>query len=288
MNRRNFLKLSGITCGATLISPLAFPQGHKKVFSNIDKVKNTSIELMKYLEENSLTHQVLFADYLPCGGMSYYKAHTNFVEIDATALFKYDGDDGDNTFKTGKECVMKEYSCEESFIAPTWFHSVEQITPYKFITESLDNTGENKVYTDTMPKPVFGSLKKKFLNQQEQLFMKLVKHATKKAGTYLKIPAKEEDHAFWLAIKQKYTTAWVGSKFKDNFLIKQMWNKSTVYSDNLNGILLTNEEDPIDNGAILLRQAPCILPSIKTGQYVAYEDISMFVIGKHLTYIEIE
>ena len=243
----------------------------------VDKMTN-SVRVRRYLNFHSLARKILCVDPLPPGAIARYEVDLSDDEnglSDVSCLIKR----GKYEILTGEEAACTDPLYENQFYAPTFEHHIET-------DDEGYLTPESDPFSDDMTEEVFDKLKVQFLNKQEKLFLDLLKGATQRVDRYICCDTVED--AVEKIKKKDYKKLWIGKDFAGKDIVTELPNRQGKSYENLKGFILAHEDDPKALGYFTIRCDVCILPDIKNRQFVSFEDIAMFVVGKNLTYIEVK
>lgn len=245
------------------------------------KYMTNSEKLRRYLNSHSLARKVLYVDELPQGAVARYKVDGDDNEL--SDIFCFIKKVGHYTIITGEEAACTREGLENQFYAPTFDHHIET-KDGGYLASNYDL--EDSVCSDDMPQELFDKLKIQFLNRQENLFLDFIEEVTRKVDRYVCCETVEE--AVDEIKKRDYKHLWIGKDFEGEDIPAELHNQESTNSSNLKGFILTHEDDLQAIGYFVIRCDACILPSRKTEEFVSYEDIAIFVVGKSLTYIEVK
>lgn len=214
----------------------------------------------QYLDTYSLARNIIKVDSLN-GSMPNYGISEDMTLDDISIL---------TSGFTGKEVITGSHLAAHgqgaSFWLPTW----------EFAVWSDNLTGKEDIEERLLKK-----IKLAMLREEESIFIDFVKQVTKNNSRY--IVCKNNIEAIGEINKIGYKRIWVGKDIEIDIS-----DLEKIRSSHLKGIILAHSCIPDEVGIFAVRQQPTILNTCELDKIVSFEEQSMMVVNKELTYIEIE
>lgn len=226
-------------------------------------------KIKQYLYDNSLARNIIKPENLN-GSIPNYGVDDDMTLDDISIMV---------SGYRGKEVVsgthIAAHGSGRDFWLPTWEFEIR----YKNSTlqKDIDHNMLEKIIDNNM----LEKMKLDFLKKEEDIFIDFVKQVMSKNNRYIICTTIGE--AIKKIKKIKYKKIWAGKEMKVDLL-----NIQDIRSPNLNGFILTHQDDSDEVGIFVIRQEPTIFPFDKCNEIVIFEEQAMMIINKELTYIEVK
>lgn len=249
-----------------------------------EEIVRRSRELNLYLNDNSIVRSILFVVDLPLFTAPVHKSPFSVLLSDIYMLSKRQKGNKiagphELTALLDKNFVLNVLS-DKDFVKPNGRYE-----KFEFWAEMFEISVINKIEKGCSDE-IFEDIKKDLLKEEEDMFIFLVKEVAKKNNKYIICDSLSE--AVEKISKIVYKEAWTPKKFSGNDIVKRISKQKELVSSNLQGFILSHNDNCLNNGILDINQPATILYSSEDSNLLTFEEIAMTIYGKSLTYVEIK